>query len=91
MKRLGILVSAMALLFAGAAFAADLPLPPPNAKPQRALPTQEPNEFDRLGSDCIEAWNGCQRFKRAEDGKFDALNNTGISCQPQPLSCATRR
>lgn len=94
MKRFGILigmVSAAALLAAGAAYAADLPLPPPKAKPHRALPAPEPNEFDRLASDCIEASNGCQRFRRAADGKFDALNNIGIACQPQPLSCTVRR
>ncbi|HRF09838.1 MAG TPA: hypothetical protein PL193_14500 [Xanthobacteraceae bacterium] len=95
MKRFGIVAFAIALLCAGAASAADLPLPPPkpipNAQPQRILPAPEPNEFDRLGSDCIEAWNGCQRFKRADDGKFDAINNTGIACQPQPLSCSARR
>lgn len=94
MKRFGTLagmVSAAALLVAGAARAADLPLPPPKAKPQHAVPQQEPNEFDQLASDCIEASNGCQRFRRAADGKFDALNNIGIACQPQPLSCTVRR
>jgi hypothetical protein len=94
MKRFVILtgmVSAAALLVAGTASAADLPLPPPKAKPERAVPAQEPNEFDRLASDCIEAWNGCQRFRRAADGKFDALNNIGIACQPQPLACTVRR
>jgi hypothetical protein len=74
-----------------AAMAADLPLPPPKAKPEQMQPKAQPSEFDRLGGDCMEATNGCQRFVRAADGKFDAMNNIGIACQPQPLSCTKRR
>jgi hypothetical protein len=73
------------------AFAADLPLPTPKAKPDQTQPKAQPAEFDRLGGDCVEATNGCQRFVRAADGQFDPLNNIGIACQPQPLSCTKRR
>ncbi len=82
---------AAGLLLGGSVSAADLPLPPPRHKPQPAVPAPTLNEFERLDRDCVEAWNGCQRFVRAADGKFDALNNTGIACQPQPLSCTKRR
>jgi hypothetical protein len=78
-------------LYAGIAAAADLPLPPPKTKPQQMQPKAQESEFDRLGGDCVEATNGCQRFVRAADGKFDPLNNIGIACQPQPLSCTKRR
>ncbi len=91
-KRSGLIVSLpLGLALGLTAFAADLPLPPLKPKPQHAVPAQEPNEFDRLAADCIEASNGCQRFVRASDGKFDALNNTGIACQPTALSCTKRK
>jgi hypothetical protein len=72
---------------AGDVMAADLPVPP---KPMQAVPAA-PNEFDRLGADCVEAFDGCRRFTRAGDGKFDAANNIGIACQPKPLTCSKRR
>ncbi|MBX3523647.1 MAG: hypothetical protein KF826_06940 [Xanthobacteraceae bacterium] len=86
-------------MLAGQALAADLPLrprtPPAKTAPQpKAVPPVkmlDQNEFDQLGADCIEATNACQRFVRANDGKFDATNNIGISCQPQALSCSKRR
>jgi hypothetical protein len=84
-------VAAAMPFFAGITVAADLPLPPPKAKPEQMQPKAQPSEFDRLGGDCVEATNGCQRFVRAADGKFDPLNNIGIACQPQPLSCTKRR
>lgn len=86
-------------MLAGQAFAADLPLrprtPPAKTAPQpKAVPpvkALDRSEFDQLGADCVEASNTCQRFVRAADGKFDALNNIGIACQPQALSCTKRR
>jgi hypothetical protein len=76
---------------AGAPHAADLPVPPaPKAKQERAVPAQ-PNEFDKLGADCVEAFDGCRRFTRAGDGKYDAANNIGIACQPKPLTCTKRK
>jgi hypothetical protein len=76
----------------GAAFAADLPVPPaPKAKQERVMPAPAMNDFDKLGADCIEATDSCRRFTRASDGKFDAANNIGIACQPKPLSCTKRR
>jgi hypothetical protein len=72
--------------------AADLPVPPaPTAKQERAVPALQMNEFDKLGADCIEATDGCRRFTRASDGKYDAANNIGIVCQPKPLSCSKRK
>lgn len=85
-----VLVSAAAFtVLAGGALTADLPVPSRTA-PQKALPAQ-PNEFEKLGADCIEATDGCRRFTRASDGKYDAANNIGIACQPKPLSCSKRR
>ena len=55
------------------------------------MPAKQPNEFDKLGADCIEATDGCRRFTRAGDGMFDAANNIGIACQPKPLSCTKRK
>jgi hypothetical protein len=82
---------AASVALSGAAPAADLPLrPAPKAKQERAVPAQ-PNEFDKLGADCIEATDGCRRFTRAGDGMFDAASNIGISCQPKPLSCTKRK
>lgn len=90
-KRLLISVAASSAL-ASAAFAADLPLrPAPKAKQERALPAKEPNDFDKLGADCLEATDGCRRFTRAGDGLFDAASNIGIACQPKPLSCTKRK
>ncbi len=74
---------------AGLTRAADLPVPP-KAKQERAVPAQ-PDEFMKLGADCVEATDGCRRFTRAGDGKFDAANNIGIACQPKPLSCTKRK
>jgi len=76
-------------LFAGALLAADLPVPP-KPKQERAVPAQ-PTDFDKLGADCVEAFDGCRRFTRAGDGKFDAANNIGIACQPKPLTCSKRK
>jgi hypothetical protein len=85
-----VLVSvAASVMLAVGALAADLPVPSRTA-PQRAVPAQ-PNEFDKLGSDCVEATDGCRRFTRAGDGKFDAASNIGIACQPKPLSCSKRK
>jgi hypothetical protein len=84
-----VLISLAASMLAGSAFAADLPVP--KAKQERAVPAQQPTDFDKLGADCIEATDGCRRFTRAGDGKFDAANNIGIACQPKPLSCTKRR
>lgn len=83
----------VAAAFAGAALAADLPVPAPKAKQERAVPApaKQPNDFAKLGADCIEATDGCRRFTRAGDGLFDAASNIGIGCQPQPLSCTKRR
>lgn len=81
-------VAAAALgVFVATSLAADLPVPP---KQERVMPAP-PNEFDRLGADCVEAFDGCRRFTRAGDGKFDAANNIGIACQPKPLTCSKRR
>lgn len=71
-----------------AVLAADLPVPP---KQERALPAQQPDEFAKLGADCVEAFDGCRRFTRAGDGKFDAANNIGIACQTKPLICSKRK
>jgi hypothetical protein len=76
------------------AFAADLPVPPRRQPPAKMTPpvkALERNEFDKLGGDCIEASNGCQRYVRAGDGKFDATNNIGIACQPKALACTKRK
>ncbi len=74
-------------LLAGSAGAADLPLkPPPSTKPKAAT------DFEKLGADCIAATDGCRAYIRAaDDGRFDPTNNSGISCQPQPLACTKRR
>ncbi len=86
------LIFLLALLIGGPSLAADLPLRPvPKAKPERALPAQQPNEFEKLGMGCVEASDGCRRYVRAADGKFDASNNIGIACQPKPLSCTKQR
>jgi hypothetical protein len=84
---MGKIIAIGILMIAGAAFAADLPVPP---KQERAIPAQ-PNEFDQLGADCIEATDSCRRYTRAGDGKFDAANNIGIACQPKALTCTKRR
>lgn len=85
----------LGMLLAGAAgsSAADLPVPrAPKAKQERIMPQQKaPNDFEKLGADCVEATDGCRRFTRAGDGLFDAANNIGIACQPKPLSCTKRK
>lgn len=92
MGKLRTILLGAAVLIAAPAIAADLPVQPrPRAKPEQVMPKQAPNEFERLGGDCLEASNGCQRFVRAGDGKFDALNNIGIACQPKALSCTKRK
>ncbi|MBX3518750.1 MAG: hypothetical protein KF835_01915 [Xanthobacteraceae bacterium] len=89
------IIAGAILLFmlAGQAFPADLPLRPRTPPVKTAPPVKalDQNGFDQLGGDCIEATNGCQRFVRAADGKFDATNNIGIACQPKALSCTKRR
>ncbi len=77
--------------FAGASLAADLPLPRPKAKQHRVLPEAPAGDHTRLEADCLEATDGCRTYRRAEDGKFDALGNIGIACQPKPLSCTKRK
>lgn len=72
-----------------AVLAADLSVPP-KVKQERAVPAT-PSEFDQLGADCVEAFDGCRRFTRAGDGKYDAANNIGIACQPKALSCTKRK
>ena len=94
MRNFSAAIFVFAFASGGQAFAADLPLKPaPKAKQERVLPApaKQPNEFDKLGADCIEATDGCRRFTRAGDGLFDAANNVGIACQPKPLSCTKRK
>ncbi len=80
------------LAVAGAALAADLPIMPPlKTAPETSAPAKQMTGFEKLGADCIEAFDGCRRYTRAGDGLFDAANNIGIACQPQPLSCTKRR
>jgi len=85
------LVILLATAIAAPALAADLPLrPAPKAKQE--MPAQKmKSDFDALGADCVEASDGCRRFARGTDNLFGALNNIGIACQPQPLSCTKRR
>jgi hypothetical protein len=85
-----VLVSvAASTVLAGISFAADLPVPP-KGPPAKASPAKQ-NDFDKLGADCVEATDGCRRFTRAGDGKYDAAGNIGIACQPKPLSCTKRK
>jgi len=81
------------LAVAGAALAADLPIMPPlkTMEAPAPAPARQETGFENLGADCIEAFDGCRRYTRAGDGLFDAANNIGIACQPQPLSCTKRR
>lgn len=87
------IAGAIAILsVAGAALGADLPIMPPlKMTPETPAPAKQQTGFENLGADCIEAFDGCRRFMRAGDGLFDAANNIGIACQPQPLSCTKRR
>ncbi len=80
----------MLAVAAGSAGAADLPLKPPPAKTAPAKP-KAATEFDKLGTDCLAATDGCRGYTRAAGGKFDAVGNIGIACQPKPLSCTKRR
>jgi hypothetical protein len=85
-----VLVSlAASIALAGMSLAADLPVPP-KMPPVKAAPAPQ-NDFEKLGADCVEATDGCRRFTRASDGKYDAANNIGIACQPKPLSCTKRK
>ncbi len=79
------------LAVAGAALGADLPIMPPLKTMEAPGPARQETGFENLGADCIEAFDGCRYFKRAGDRLFDAANNIGIACQPQPLSCTKRR
>ncbi len=81
------LVILLSAAIAVPAAAADLPLPPaPKAKQEVPVQRQK-TDFDALGANCMEASDGCRRYIRAADGLFDATNNIGIACQPQPLFC----
>ncbi len=81
----------MALL-GSIALAADLPvLPAPKTMLETPAPAKQETGFEKLGADCIEAFDGCRRYTRAGDGRFDAANNIGIACQPKPLSCTKRK
>jgi len=79
------------LAVAGAALGADLPIMPPLKTMEAPAPARQETGFENLGADCIEAFDGCRRYTRAGDGRFDAANNIGIACQPKPLVCTQRR
>jgi len=80
-------VIAIALLLAGPALAADLPVQPaPAAKPAApsgARPLSGPD------ASCLEWTDGCRTCQRPAGGEA-ACSNVGIACVPKEAQCTRR-
>jgi hypothetical protein len=78
-SNLTIAVATAALLAAGAAFAADLEIPP-RAAPEDVSVQKGPPNCSRWTDECVNC-------SRAGDGEPPVCSNIGFACQPQAIRC----
>jgi hypothetical protein len=80
-SELTIAVVTAAFLAAGAAFAADLEIPPRTA-PQDISVHQGPPNCSRWTDECVNCSRGAA-------GDAPVCSNIGFACQPQPVRCVS--
>jgi hypothetical protein len=78
-RSLLILLPASAALLAGAAFAAELEIPPRRAPEDISVHKGPPN--------CSRWTDECVNCSRGGDGEPPVCSNIGFACQPQPVRC----
>lgn len=78
-RSLLILLTSAALLAAGAAFAADLKIPPRAAPEDVSVHKGPPN--------CFRWTDECVNCSRAAEGEAPVCSNIGFACQPQAIRC----
>jgi hypothetical protein len=78
---LGIAVATAALLAAGAAFAAELEIPPRTA-PEDISVHKGPLNCSRWTDECVNC-------SRDAAGDAPVCSNIGFACQPKPVRCLT--
>jgi hypothetical protein len=76
---LTIAVATAALLAAGAAFAADLKIPPRTALEDITVHQGPPN--------CSRWTDQCVNCSRGAEGEAPVCSNIGFACQPKPVRC----
>jgi hypothetical protein len=77
-----------ALLLAGPALAADLPVrPAPTAKPAAA---SGGGAFSPPDAACLEWTDGCRTCQRGGTNAEPACSNVGIACAPKQAQCTRR-
>ena len=74
-----IAITTTALLVAGAAFAADLKIPP-RLTPQNFSMQKGPPNCSRWTDDCVNC-------SRAANGESPVCSNIGFACQPKAIRC----
>jgi hypothetical protein len=80
---LTIALATAALLAAGAAFAAEIEIPPRTAPAEISVHKGPPN-CSRWTDECVNCSRG------SEDGA-PVCSNIGFACQPKPVRCLDRR
>ena len=76
---LAILLATAALLGAGAAFAADLKIPPRTAPEEVSVHKGPPN--------CSRWTDECVNCSHAAKGEAPVCSNIGFACQPKAIRC----
>jgi hypothetical protein len=80
---LTIAVATAALLAAGAAFAAEIEIPPRVAPADTSVHKGPPN--------CSRWTDECVNCSRAGEGDAPVCSNIGFACQPKAVRCLDRR
>jgi len=85
-------IGVFALMLAGPAFAADLPLKPASRPVHpAAAPASSPPAAKSAGPDvtCLEWTDGCRVCQRAANNEV-SCSNVGIACVPKAEACTRR-
>jgi len=78
-SNLTLTIASAALLAAGAAFAAELEIPPRTAPEDVSVQRGPPN--------CQRWTDECVNCSRGGDGEPSVCSNIGFACQPQAIRC----
>jgi hypothetical protein len=85
MRYSGLIIAAAtaAFLAAGAAFAAEIEIPPRTAPKDISVQKGPPN--------CSRWTDECVNCSRAAEGETPVCSNIGFACQPKAVRCLDRR
>ncbi len=89
MLRLDLFVIASLVTVCGAAFAADLPIPPSAKSLPMTIPQATPTEIPVQQSqpNCSRWTDECVNCTRGTPGGAATCSNIGFACQPKAIRC----